>query len=103
MPAPQVLYTRDTKTTDTPLLERLFEPVARSLNPEPAQSLFNVRADAKARARVAALAEKCHEGTLSEEERAEYEMYIWAGKLVALLQAKARALPAKGAKQPLSP
>jgi hypothetical protein len=90
------------KTGDAPLLERILEPVTRSLNQEAAQSLLRVRADVQAQARVAELAEKCNEGTLSEAERSEYEMYIWAGKIVALLQANARMLLAKGRSEPPS-
>jgi hypothetical protein len=87
---------------ETPLLERILEPVTRSLNPEAARSLLKVRADATAQKRVAELAEKCNEGTLSEAERSEYDMYIWAGKIVALLQANARTLLVKGVSEPHS-
>jgi hypothetical protein len=83
--------------TPTPVLDRILDPVTRSLNAEAARSLLDLRADATTRARVAELADRCNEGVLSEDERAEYEMYIWAGKVVALLQAKARALLAGNA------
>jgi hypothetical protein len=83
------------KTAPTLLLEQILEPVTRSLNSEAAQSLLDVRADALTQAHVAELAAKCNEGTMSEAERAEYEMYIWVGRMVALLQANARALLAK--------
>jgi hypothetical protein len=95
-------YTQGMKTGDAPVLDRILEPVTRSLNPEAARSLLNVRADAGARARVAELAEKCNAGTMSEDERAEYEMYIWAGKIVALFQAQAKVLLAKDVSQPHS-
>jgi hypothetical protein len=91
------------KTTDFSLLDRLLDPVTRSLNPEAAQALLQVRADAQAQARVAELADKCNEGTLSEGERAEYDTYVWAGRMVALFQAKARLLLSKGANPPRSP
>ena len=41
------------------------------------------------RARIEELASKNTEGELTESERAEYEGYVYANKLVALLQAKA--------------
>jgi hypothetical protein len=42
--------------------------------------------------RIAELAEKCNEGALSAAEQQEYETYVHAGNLVAILQAKARLL-----------
>jgi hypothetical protein len=84
----------------TPVLDRILDPVTRSLNSEAARSLLKLRAGPQERARVAELASKCNEGTLSESDRAEYEMYIWAGKIVALLQAKARVLLAEGVAPP---
>lgn len=40
--------------------------------------------------RMEQLADKCDEGELSEDERAEYEMYIVANNMISILQAKAR-------------
>jgi hypothetical protein len=50
-----------------------------------------LRADEETQVRVRELAEKCNEGTLSPEERSEYEAYIMAAEVVAILQAKARS------------
>lgn len=75
----------------TRILDRLLEPVGRSLSPKAARELARLRADEEAQARVSELAEKCNEGTLSAEERAEYEAYAMAASVVAILQAKARA------------
>ena len=74
------------------ILERLSEPVSRSLNVEAARKLVRLKADAKTQARVAKLARKCNEGELSAKERAEYERYVTAGNLIAIPQAKARLL-----------
>ena len=74
------------------ILERLLEPVSRSLNVEAARKLVRLKADAKTQARVAKLARKCNEGELSAKERAEYERYVTAGNLIAIPQAKARLL-----------
>jgi len=41
-------------------------------------------------ARVAELGRKAGEGTLTEQERAEYQDYVDAGDLIALLKSKAR-------------
>jgi hypothetical protein len=77
------------------VLERLLEPVSRSLNVEAARKLIRLKADAKTQARVDELARKCNEGELTPAERAEYERYVTAGTLIAILQAKARLLLAK--------
>jgi len=80
---------------DSMLLDRILDPVSSSLNEEAARKLLDLKADRKAKARVAKLAEKCNEGLLTPEERREYEMYILANHFVAILKAKARILLAK--------
>lgn len=79
------------KTTAARILDRLLDPVGRCLSPRAARELAGLRADDEVQAHVRELAEKCNEGTLSAEERAEYEAYIMAANVVAILQAKARA------------
>src|SRR6202035_1999995 len=83
------------QTLDTPVLERMLEPVTRSLNADAAKKLVRLKADAKVQARVAKLARKCNEGELTPEEAAEYDRYIAYADVVAILQAKARLLLAK--------
>jgi len=78
------------KTTNGRVLERLLEPVSSSLNEEAARKLIGLKADAKARARVAELAEKCNEGELTQAEREEYQTYVMFGDFIAILQARAR-------------
>ena len=80
------------KTVTIPFLGRILEPVSESLNVEAARKLIGLRADAKARARVAKLARKCNAGKLTSEERTEYETYVMAGEFVGILQAKARLI-----------
>ncbi len=80
------------KTANGRILQRLLEPVASSLNEEAARQLIGLKADAKAQVRVDELARKCNKGELSPEERSEYESYVLAGEVVAVLQAKARIL-----------
>jgi hypothetical protein len=72
------------------VLDRLLEPITRCLNPESARALAALRADAVAQARIDELAERSNEGQLTLEERREYETYVHAGNLIAILQAKAR-------------
>jgi hypothetical protein len=77
------------------LLNHILEPVSSSLNEEAAQKLLHLKADRKAQARVAKLAEKCNEGELTPKERHEYELYVMANHFIAILQAKARILMAR--------
>ncbi len=83
------------KSTNGRILEGILEPVSSSLNDEAARKLIGLKADRKARARVAALAAKCNAGELTPEEHREYEMYVMVGHFVAILQAKARILLAR--------
>jgi hypothetical protein len=83
----------------TSVLDRLLDPLARSLTPAAARALVDFRADADTQAHIANLAEKCNEGQLSPEERAEYETIVRAIDLIAILQSKARRLLAKTRKR----
>jgi hypothetical protein len=78
------------KEEDPDVLDRLLDPFSRCFNAESARALVALRADAVAQARISELADKCHEGTLSEQERQAYETYVHIGNLIAILQAKAR-------------
>ena len=74
------------------ILDRLVEPVVRTLTPDVARALIQLRADPEVQARMDELAEKCNEGQLSPDEQDEYEASIRFGNFIAILQAKARAL-----------
>jgi len=78
--------------TDTmqSVLERLLDPISRSLNPASARALVEMEADPVAQKGIAKLAQRCNRGALSPRERREYETYVHAGNLIAILQAKAR-------------
>lgn len=83
------------KISNGKLLDRILDPISSSLNEESARKLIGLKADRKTEARVAKLAIKCNEGTLTPRERREYEMYVMIGHIVGLLQAKARILLAR--------
>jgi transglutaminase-like putative cysteine protease len=68
----------------------MLDPVGRCLTPDSARQLVALRADPTDQARIDELADKSTEGQLSPEERAEYEFYIAANNVIAILQAKAR-------------
>jgi hypothetical protein len=74
------------------ILDRVLEPITDCLTPDVAAKLVALRADDQIQARVDELAEKANEGTLSKEERTEYDRYRDAFHFVTILQAKAREL-----------
>jgi hypothetical protein len=54
-----------------------------------------LHADPDVQLRIDVLAEKCNQGTITPEETAEYDAYIRAMDVVAVLQKKARSLLAQ--------
>jgi transglutaminase-like putative cysteine protease len=76
----------------TSLLERMVDPISRVLTPEAAREILQVRADEETQQRIDELADKCTEGSLTAEERAEYQSFVSWFNLLTLLQAKARTL-----------
>ena len=72
------------------LLDRILDPLATCFTPEVARRLVAFRADSETQALVDALADKANEGTLSDQEKAEYRQLVEAFDLITVLQAKAR-------------
>jgi len=77
---------------DTPVLDRLLDPVAEILTPEVAERLVRLRFDSKAQASLDKLARKCNEGKLTPAERREYEVCVQTIDFISILQSKARLL-----------
>jgi len=77
------------------VLDEMLEPVSRCFGLETARALAGLRVNERTQARVEELAEKCNEGQLTAEERAEYEAYVQASTLIGILQAKARRILAQ--------
>jgi hypothetical protein len=69
--------------------------VSDSFNKEAAQRLLRLKADAEVQARVAELADRCNEGTLTSDEKAEYESLITSDSVIGVLKARARYLLSK--------
>jgi hypothetical protein len=80
------------QTPESLILDRLLDPVSRCLTPEVARELVALRADPVLQERLDLLADRCTEGQLTPEEREEYEIYVRAIRIIAILQAKARKL-----------
>ena len=74
------------------MLDRLLDPLTGCLTSEGAQQLVALRADPQFQERLDTLADKCTEGQLSPDEREEYETYVHAVQIIAILQAKARKI-----------
>jgi hypothetical protein len=74
------------------LFNRILDPVMQCFTPEAASRLMSLQADPEAQQHIDELAEKCNEGLLTAQEREMYEAYVSAGNVVAVLQAKARAM-----------
>jgi hypothetical protein len=85
----------DTQATAVELLGKVIEPLGRCFTAASAQEILSLRADPVATRRVEQLAAKCAAGTLTPEERAEYQLLVEVGDLVAILQAKARGYLAR--------
>ena len=77
------------------VLDEMLEPISRCFGLEAARALVGMQVSERTRARGEELVEKCNEGQLSPEERAEYEAYVQASTLIGILQAKARRVLAQ--------
>jgi hypothetical protein len=71
-------------------LDSLLEPLSRCLDAASAKRVIGLRVAPSVDARMAVLAEKANDGTLGEDERAEYEALINAADLISILKLKAR-------------
>ena len=76
-------------------LDQFLDPFDGCLTPQVAQRIVDWQPNEQLRGRVEELGRKADDGTLTEEEDAEYREYIDEGDLIALLQAKARRLLAR--------
>lgn len=78
------------KTDPQQAFHRGIAPVFALLSSDQLRHLAQLAADVSLADRVDELAGKANEGELTAEERAEYEAYIEANNVVAVLQAEAR-------------
>lgn len=78
--------------SETAVLDRVLEPVARCFTPGVARQVADLRADPELQGRLDELADKCNEGELTEQERAEYQTYVQVIDFITVLQAKARGI-----------
>ncbi|MEZ6100479.1 MAG: hypothetical protein R3E01_16040 [Pirellulaceae bacterium] len=84
-------------TTTLPTIERILEPVAACLTPEVAQRIVDLRMDDPCMMqRLESLRDKANEGTLTEQERAEYEGFVEGNDLLMLIKDQARSVLQNG-------
>jgi hypothetical protein len=74
------------------LLERVLGPFAECLTPDAARKIVALRADPETQARIDQLADKASEGTLTDEERRDYEKLLATFHVITILQSRARRL-----------
>ena len=74
------------------LFDRILDPVADAFTPEVARRMVDLKADPEMQARIDDLATKSTEGSLTEEEVAEYKSYVDVIDLISVLQAKSQRI-----------
>ncbi len=79
-------------STNAPTIDQLIEPVGQCLTHEVAERLVALRANPELQTEVDRLAEKANQGTLTADERTQYEQYVSFAQFVTLLQIEAREL-----------
>jgi len=77
------------------VLDEMLEPISRCFGLETARALVKFRVHKRTQSRVEELAQKCHGGQLTPDERNEYEAYVQASTLIGILQSKARRVLAE--------
>jgi hypothetical protein len=74
----------------TEILEQVLDPFVDCLTAESAMKIAALRADPAAQMRLDELADGANEGTITPQERAEYEKLRATFHMISLLQSKAR-------------
>jgi len=70
-------------------LDSVLEPLSLCLDAESSRRLVAFRIDPQVLARMEALGERANEGSLTAEERPEYEALINAADFISILRLKA--------------
>ena len=78
--------------SNSSVVDELLDPVGKCLTREVAERMVNLRSTPQVQEKLDEFAEKSLEGTLTAEERSEYEACLRAINFISLLQIKARAL-----------
>jgi hypothetical protein len=79
------------QTSGASSIDGLLDRLSKCIRGDGEKQLLDLRADSELQARIDQLAKRCDQGTLSPQERDEYETYVRFGNFIAILQAKARS------------
>jgi hypothetical protein len=79
-----------TPMSSTEIVDEVFEPFMDCLTPEVARKIVALRAKPEVQKRLDELGDRANEGTLSSDERAEYERFLSLYRMITILQSKAR-------------
>jgi hypothetical protein len=71
-------------------LDGLLEPLSRCFDTESARRIVDLQVDPPVQERMDILAEGANEGTLSDNERSEYEALVNAADFISILKLKAQ-------------
>jgi hypothetical protein len=77
-------------TAEHRILDKMLDPVGQCFTPDVAARIAALRAGPKTQQRMDELAQRNSAGKLTVREQAEYDAYIEALDVIAILQAKAR-------------
>ncbi len=77
---------------ETNVLDWLIEPFAECLTIEAAWKIVAMKADDASQHYVDLLADKANQGTLTEDEKSEYDRCLAAFHFITVMQARARRL-----------
>jgi len=83
-----------TKTKSSPV-DQMFDLLTQCLTTESAKRLLKLRAGPKLQKQIDELADKCTEGSLTPDERAEYGEFVALDTYIAILKSKVRQRLAK--------
>ena len=76
--------------TEADIFSRVIDPSNPTLSADGAKAFLQLSFSQRDHARMAELAERSNKGTLTDEERREYEGYVFVGDVLAMLKSKAR-------------
>ena len=76
--------------TEADVFNRLIDASNPTLTPEAAAGILQLGYSESDHRRMAELAQKSGEGTLTADERREFESYVFVGDVLSLLKSKAR-------------
>lgn len=74
----------------TEIFEEVLDPFLDCLTPEAAKKIIALRAKPEVQKRLDELGDGANEGTLSPEERADYERLLAVYHMITVFQSKAR-------------